>query len=260
MTARHRTKISDFVIIQTVPPYIIPIRRGAAVYSKKRGGGSIMKDKNTEKYNAAHKPEIRFGGTDDAGLGSAERGRHIVYPDIREESRRSAVISPRAVTPVHTVDGEKEMLRCGRGGSRTAPRYGKAQDMSENSLYPRGAAHSSYGNVRAVHGDANAMHSCGGAHSSHAQSSTHPSRAADRQGGGRRGTCARIAAPICAAVCALSLIHFSFSSGDIRPNAGLSSDYIPAAITFTPPEKLEPKGFWDYFSEAMAEFFGFYER
>lgn len=219
-----------------------------------------MKDKNTEKYNAAHKPEIRFGGTDDAGLSSAERGRHIVYPDIREESRRSAVISPRAVTPVHTVDGEKEMLRCGRGGSRTAPRYGKAQDMSENSLYPRGAAHSSYGNVRAVHGDANAMHSCGGAHSSHAQSSTHPSRAADRQDGGRRGTCARIAAPICAAVCALSLIHFSFSSGDISPKAGLSSDYVPAAITFTPPEKLEPKGFWDYFSEAMAEFFGFYER
>ena len=120
MTARHRTKISDFVIIQTVPPYIIPIRRGAAVYSKKRGGGSIMKDKNTEKYNAAHKPEIRFGGTDDAGLGSAERGRHIVYPDIREESRRSAVISPRAVTPVHTADGKNEMLRCGRGGSRTA--------------------------------------------------------------------------------------------------------------------------------------------
>ena len=221
-----------------------------------------MKDKNTEKYNAAHKHEICFGGTDDAGLGSAERGGNIIYTDIREENRQDAAVSPQTVTPVYIADGEgeKEILRCGRAGSRTAPRYGKAQDMSENSLYPRGAAHSSYGNVRAVHGDANAMHSCGGAHSSHAQSSTHPSRAADRQGGGRRGTCARIAAPICAAVCALSLIHFSFSSGDIRPKAGLSSDYVPAAITFTPPEKLEPKGFWDYFSEAMAEFFGFYER
>ncbi len=231
MTARHRTKISDFVIIQTVPPYIIPIRRGAAVYSKKRGGGSIMKDKNTEKYNAAHKPEIRFGGTDDAGLGSAERGRHIVYPDIREESRRSAVISPRAVTPVHTVDGEKEMLRCGRGGSRTA-RIAAASDPL----------------------------SCSSVCVSHQYDSARRSNDAPRQGGGRRGTCARIAAPICAAVCALSLIHFSFSSGDISPKAGLSSDYVPAAITFTPPEKLEPKGFWDYFSEAMAEFFGFYER
>ena len=220
-----------------------------------------MKDKNVRRHTAAHDPEMRFGGTSDGtGTGAAEHGDNIIYRDIREENRRSAVISPRAVTPVHTVDGEKEMLRCGRGGSRTAPRSGKAQDMSENSLYPRGAAHSSYGNVRAVHGDANAMHSCGGAHSSHAQSSTHPSRAADRQGGGRRGTCARIAAPICAAVCALSLIHFSFSSGDISPKAGLSSDYVPTAITFTPPEKLEPKGFWDYFSEAMAEFFGLYER
>lgn len=221
-----------------------------------------MKDKNTEKYNAAHKHEICFGGTDDAGLGSAERGGNIIYTDIREENRQDAAVLPQTVTPVYIADGEgeKEILRCGRAGSRTAPRYGKAQDMSENSLYPRGAAHSSYGNVRAVHGDANAMHSCGGAHSSHAQSSTHPSRAADRQGGGRRGTCARIAAPICAAVCALSLIHFSFFSGDIRPTDSLSSDYVPAAITFTPPEKLEPKGFWDYFSEAMAEFFGFYER
>ena len=35
MTARHRINISDFVIIQTVPSYIITIHRGAAAYSKK---------------------------------------------------------------------------------------------------------------------------------------------------------------------------------------------------------------------------------
>ena len=228
MTARHRINISDFVIIQTVPPYIIPIRRGAAVYSKKRGGGSIMKDKNTEKYNAAHKHEICFGGTDDAGLGSAERGGNIIYTDIREENRQDAAVSPQTVTPVYIADGENEMLRCGREILR-APRQGGA-------LEPRGRG-------------------CGASPRAKVSSHTPP-----RKGGGRRGTCARIAAPICAAVCALSLIHFSFSSGDISPKAGLSSDYVPAAITFTPPEKLEPKGFWDYCSEAMAEFFGFYER
>lgn len=192
-----------------------------------------MKDKNTEKYNAAHKHEICFGGTDDAGLGSAERGGNIIYTDIREENRQDAAVSPQTVTPVYIADGEgeKEILRCGRAGSRTA-RIAAASDPL----------------------------SCSSVCVSHQYDSARRSNAAPRQGGGRRGTCARIAAPICAAVCALSLIHFSFSSGDIRPKAGLSSDYVPAAITFTPPEKLEPKGFWDYFSEAMAEFFGFYER
>ena len=190
-----------------------------------------MKDKNTEKYNAAHKHEICFGGTDDAGLGSAERGGNIIYTDIREENRQDAAVSSQTVTPVYIADGENEMLRCGRAGSRTA-RIAAASDPL----------------------------SCSSVCVSHQYDSARRSNAPPRQGGGRRGTCARIAAPICAAVCALSLIHFSFSSGDIRPNAGLSSDYIPAAITFTPPEKLEPKGFWDYFSEAMAEFFGFYER
>lgn len=192
-----------------------------------------MKDKNTEKYNAAHKHEICFGGTDDAGLGSAERGGNIIYTDIREENRQDAAVSPQTVTPVYIADGEgeKEILRCGRAGSRTA-RIAAASDPL----------------------------SCSSVCVSHQYDSARRSNAPPRQGGGRRGTCARIAAPICAAVCALSLIHFSFSSGDIRPKAGLSSDYVPAAITFTPPEKLEPKGFWDYFSEAMAEFFGFYER
>lgn len=192
-----------------------------------------MKDKNTEKYNAAHKHEICFGGTDDAGLGSAERGGNIIYTDIREENRQDAAVSPQTVTPVYIADGEgeKEILRCGRAGSRTA-RIAAASDPL----------------------------SCSSVCVSHQYDSARRSNAAPRQGGGRRGTCARIAAPICAAVCALSLIHFSFSSGDISPKAGLSSDYVPAAITFTPPEKLEPKGFWDYFSEAMAEFFGFYER
>ena len=191
-----------------------------------------MKDKNTEKYTAAHDPEMRFGGTSDGtGTGAAEHGDNIIYRDIREENRRSAAVCPQAAAPVHTADGKNEMLRCGRGGSRTA-RIAAASD----SL------------------------SCSSVCVSHQYDSARRSNAAPRQGGGRRGTCARIAAPICAAVCALSLIHFSFSSGDIRPNAGLSSDYVPAAITFTPPEKLEPKGFWDYFSEAMAEFFGFYER
>ncbi len=192
-----------------------------------------MKDKNTEKYNAAHKHEICFGGTDDAGLGSAERGGNIIYTDIREENRQDAAVSPQTVTPVYIADGEgeKEILRCGRAGSRTA-RIAAASDPL----------------------------SCSSVCVSHQYDSARRSNAPPRQGGGRRGTCARIAAPICAAVCALSLINFSFSSGDIRPKAGLSSDYVPAAITFTPPEKLEPKGFWDYFSEAMAEFFGFYER
>ena len=34
------------------------------------------------------------------------------------------------------------------------------------------------------------------------------------------------------------------------------SDYVPASITFTPPEQLEPMGFWDYFAEAVAKLFG----
>lgn len=191
-----------------------------------------MKDKNTEKYNAAHKHEICFGGTSDGtGTGAAEHGDNIIYRDIREENRRSAAVCPQAAAPVHTADGKNEMLRCGRAESRTA-RIAAASDPL----------------------------SCSSVCVSHQYDRARRSNAAPRQGGGRRGTCARIAAPICAAVCALSLIHFSFSSGDISPKAGLSSDYVPAAITFTPPEKLEPKGFWDYFSEAMAEFFGFYER
>lgn len=191
-----------------------------------------MKDKNVRRHTAAHDPEMRFGGTSDGtGTGAAEHGDNIIYRDIREENRRSAAVCPQAAAPIHTADGKNEMLRCGRGGSRTA-RIAAASDPL----------------------------SCSSVCVSHQYDSARRSNAAPRQGGGRRGTCARIAAPICAAVCALSLIHFSFSSGDIRPNAGLSSDYVPAAITFTPPEKLEPKGFWDYFSEAMAEFFGFYER
>lgn len=194
-----------------------------------------MKDKNAQRRGAAHDPEMRFGGTSDgAGTGAAEHGTAerddiIIHRDIREENRRSAAICPQAAAPVHTADGKNEMLRCGREILRAPQQGGGASE-------PRGRG-------------------CGA--SPRAKVSSHTPQ---RQGGGRRGTCARIAAPICAAVCALSLIHFSFSSGDISPKAGLSSDYIPAAITFTPPKKLEPKGFWDYFSEAMAEFFGFYER
>ena len=191
-----------------------------------------MKDKNVRRHTAAHDPEMRFGGTSDGtGTGAAEHGDNIIYRDIREENRRSAAVCPQAAAPVHTADGKNEMLRCGRGESRTA-RIAAASDPL----------------------------SCSSVCVSHQYDSARRSNAPPRQGGSRRGTCARIAAPICAAVCALSLIHFSFSSGDISPKAGLSSDYVPAAITFTPPEKLEPKGFWDYFSEAMAEFFGFYER
>lgn len=188
-----------------------------------------MKDKNVRRHTAAHDPEMSFGGTSDGtGTGAAEHGDNIIYRDIREENRRSAAVCPQAAAPVHTADGKNEMLRCGREILR-APRQGGA-------LEPRGRG-------------------CGASPRAKVSSHTPP-----RQGGGQRGTCARIAAPICAAVCALSLIHFSFFSGDIRPTDSLSSDYVPAAITFTPPEKLEPKGFWDYFSEAMAEFFGFYER
>lgn len=222
-----------------------------------------MKDKNPKNYSAAHKPEMRFGGTDDAEHGSAKRRKNIIYPDIQEESRQSSAVSARAVAPVHTADGKNKMLRCGRAGSRAAPRGGKAQAMSESGLSPQGTAQSSCGNVRirTVHKASPALHPCGSVHFPHPYDGAHRSNnAAPRQGGSRRSTCARIAAPVCAAVCALSLIHFSFSSGDIRPTGRLSSDCIPAAITFTPPEKLEPKGFWDYFSEAMAELFGLYER
>lgn len=59
------------------------------------------------------------------------------------------------------------------------------------------------------------------------------------------------AALICAIICAVSLTVFSLSGKE-----GTSSDYVPAAITFTPPEQLEPKGFWDYFAEAVAKLFG----
>ena len=218
-----------------------------------------MNDKKAQRHGAAHDSEIRFGGIDAAGHGRAERGDYTTHRDIREESSQSAALYPQTAAPAHTADGRNEMLRCGRAGSRAATRDGTAQDMSESSLYPRGTAHSSCSTACTSQSVANTSLSRGSVRTSRAQSSTHPSRTADRQNGSR-GTCARIAAPICAAVCALSLIHFSFSSGDIRPAGGLSSDYIPAAITFTPPQKLEPKGFWDYFSEAMAEFFGLYER
>lgn len=59
------------------------------------------------------------------------------------------------------------------------------------------------------------------------------------------------AALICAIICTASLTVFSLSGKE-----GTPSDYVPAAITFTPPEQLEPKGFWDYFAEAVAKLFG----
>lgn len=59
------------------------------------------------------------------------------------------------------------------------------------------------------------------------------------------------AALVCAIICAASLTVFSLSGKE-----GTPSDYVPASITFTPPEQLEPKGFWDYFAEAVAKLFG----
>lgn len=59
------------------------------------------------------------------------------------------------------------------------------------------------------------------------------------------------AALVCAIICAASLTVFSLSGKESTP-----SDYVPASITFTPPEQLEPKGFWDYFAEAVAKLFG----
>lgn len=55
---------------------------------------------------------------------------------------------------------------------------------------------------------------------------------------------ADVCAVLCALLCAVCLTYWS-----TRP---VSSDCVAAAITYTPPEEAEPRGFWDYFSEAMA--------
>ena len=96
-----------------------------------------MKDKNVRRHTAAHDPEMRFGGTSDGtGTGAAEHGDNdnIIYRDIREENRRSAAVCPQAAAPVHTADGKNEMLRCGRGGSRTARIAAASDPLSCSSV------------------------------------------------------------------------------------------------------------------------------
>lgn len=63
---------------------------------------------------------------------------------------------------------------------------------------------------------------------------------------------ADVTAVICAVLCAGCLILWG------NKNSGGADDaIIPVSITYTEPSTPAEKGFWDYFSEAIASAFGY---
>lgn len=68
----------------------------------------------------------------------------------------------------------------------------------------------------------------------------------------RRLAAADVTALICAALCAGCLILWGGKS-----DGGADEAIIPVSITYTEPKTPVEKGFWDYFSEAIASAFGY---
>lgn len=68
----------------------------------------------------------------------------------------------------------------------------------------------------------------------------------------KRLAAADVTAVICAVLCAGCLILWG------NKNSGGADDaIIPVSITYTEPSTPAEKGFWDYFSEAIASAFGY---
>ena len=181
--------------------------------------------------------------------GSGERGEDLRGAASAGARRKSIDIERRKSIDIERRESEpKRSPSAGGGNGEFALRAGRMREGAgaDCGTYNKESVGIHTGTVPIRTGRAAAKK----AHTSSAAGESVPM---NEPSGKKRGflRAADAAALICAIICAASLTVFSLSGKE-----GTSSDYVPAAITFTPPEQLEPKGFWDYFAEAVAKLFG----
>lgn len=152
--------------------------------------------------------------------------------------------------------GEEKQAGSPSAGGRNggfALRVGRMADSAGGGGTRRGGICPNTESVRCATGEGGALPRVGRRSTHGTDTGDYASSVKNRKRDKRRRaySTAEAVALVCAIICAVSLTAFSLSDRD-----STSSDYVPAAITFTPPEQLEPKGFWDYLAEAVAKLFG----